>query len=37
MTFLEEQIRDSLPVWEACLDTQFLRRLAVGTLEEACL
>lgn len=37
MTFLEEQIRDSLPVWEACLDTQFLRRLADGTLEEDCL
>lgn len=36
MTFLEECIQDSLPVWRACLDTEFLRGVADGTLSENC-
>ena len=36
MTFLEECIRDSLPVWAACLDTGFLKGVADGSLPEAC-
>jgi len=34
MTFVKECIEDSLPIWEACLDTSFLRQLADGTLPE---
>ena len=36
MTFLEECIQDSLPIWERCLDTDFLRGVADGTLSEEC-
>ena len=36
MTFVEECVRDSLPIWQDCLDTPFLRGLADGTLAEDC-
>ena len=36
MSFLDGCIQDSLPVWRACLDTEFLRGIADGTLDEAC-
>lgn len=37
MTFLEECIRDSIPVWEQCLRTEFLQKMAAGELDEECL
>lgn len=36
MTFLEQCIQDSIPLWETCLDTPFLKGLADGTLPENC-
>ncbi len=36
MSFLDECIQDSLPIWRSCLDTEFLRGVADGTLDEAC-
>ena len=36
MTFLEECIQDSLPIWESCLETEFLKGVAGGTLSEEC-
>ena len=36
MTFLERCIEQSMPVWQSCLETAFLRRFADGTLDEAC-
>ena len=36
MTFLEACIQDSLPIWESCLDTKFLKGIADGTLPEEC-
>ena len=36
MTFLEECIQDSLPIWEACLETEFLKGVADGSLPEDC-
>ena len=36
MSFLETCIADSLSVWRACLETEFLRGIADGTLDEAC-
>ncbi|MBR1691087.1 MAG: TENA/THI-4 family protein [Oscillibacter sp.] len=36
MSFLDLCVEDSLPIWQRCLETDFLRRLADGTLEEAC-
>lgn len=36
MSFVEECIHDSLPIWEACLNSTFLRKLEAGTLDEAC-
>ena len=35
-TFLDTCIEDSLPIWQDCLETEFLRRLADGTLPEDC-
>ena len=34
--FAEACTADSLPIWQACLETEFLRRLAAGTLSEDC-
>ena len=34
MTFLEQCIEDSLPIWETCLQGNFLQQLAKGTLSE---
>lgn len=36
MTFLEECIQDSLPIWASCLETEFLRGIADGSLPEDC-
>lgn len=36
MTLLESCIQENLPVWESCLDTDFLRGVADGTLSEEC-
>ena len=36
MSFVEECVRDSLPIWERCLNSNFLRKLESGTLDEAC-
>ena len=35
-TFLDTCIEDSLPIWQDCLETEFLRRLSDGTLPEDC-
>lgn len=36
MNFIQRCVDDSLPIWEQCLDTEFLRQLEAGTLSEAC-
>ena len=36
MSFVDECIRDSLPIWEQCLNSEFLKKLENGTLDEAC-
>ena len=36
MTFVEECVRDSLPLWQESLETPFLRGRADGTLDEDC-
>ena len=35
MSFVAECIQDSLPIWEQCLNSQFLLKLENGTLEES--
>ncbi len=34
--FVDALIQESLPVWQQCLDSEFLRKLENGTLDEAC-
>lgn len=34
MGFVEECIKDSMPIWEKCLETPFLRGMADGSLDE---
>ena len=36
-SFVASLVEESLPVWQKCLDTEFLRRMEDGTLDEACL
>ena len=36
MGFVQELIDDSLPIWQQCLDSDFLRQLEDGTLDENC-
>ena len=36
MSFVEQCVRDSLPIWEECLNSEFLQRMADGTLDEEC-
>ncbi len=36
MSFVEECIADSMPIWEQCLHTPFLTQLEQGTLPEDC-
>ena len=36
MSFVDQCVQDSLPIWEQCLNTEFLRGLADGTLAEDC-
>ena len=35
-SFVQQLVQESLPVWEQCLHSEFLERLADGTLDEAC-
>ena len=35
-SFVQQLVQESLPVWEKCLHSEFLERLADGTLDEAC-
>lgn len=37
MSFIRSCVEDSLPVWTRCLETDFLRGMAEGTLSEDCL
>lgn len=34
--FVDSLIQESLPVWQQCLDSEFLHKLENGTLDEAC-
>ena len=36
MTFLEQCIQDSMPIWRQCLESEFVQGVAHGTLPEAC-
>lgn len=36
MPFVSALVQEDLPVWQQCLDTEFLRRMEDGTLDEAC-
>ncbi|OUQ17347.1 TENA/THI-4 family protein [Lachnoclostridium sp. An138] len=36
MNFVETCVKDSLPVWKECLESEFLRKMADGSLEEEC-
>ena len=35
-SFVLHVVQESLPVWEQCLHSEFLERLADSTLDEAC-
>lgn len=35
-SFVQQLVQESLPVWEQCLHSEFLERLADGTLDEDC-
>ena len=34
--FVEQLIQENMPIWHQCLDSEFLRKLTDGTLDEAC-
>jgi thiaminase/transcriptional activator TenA len=34
MTFYEQLLEENLPIWEECLETEFLQKLENGTLDE---
>lgn len=36
MSFVEACVKDSLPIWEDCLNSPFLRELEAGTLDKSC-
>ena len=36
MSFVAKCVEDSLPIWQECLETPFLRQLGAGTLDERC-
>ena len=36
MSFATECIQDNLSIWTDCLNSDFLRKLEAGTLDEAC-
>ena len=36
MTFLEQCIQDSMPIWQDCLESEFVQGVAHGTLPEEC-
>ncbi len=36
MSFVKELVEENLPIWQQCLDSEFLTKLENGTLDEAC-
>ena len=36
MSFVDACVQDSLPIWQQCLESDFLRGLETGTLDEEC-
>lgn len=36
MSFVEECVKDSMPIWQACLEGDFLSQMEAGTLPEDC-
>ena len=36
LTFVERIVQENMPIWQQCLDSEFLRKLADGTLDEVC-
>ena len=34
--FVDALVQESLPIWQQCLDSDFLRGLEAGTLDEDC-
>ena len=36
MSFVNELVQENLPIWEQCLNSEFLTKLENGTLDEAC-
>lgn len=37
MSFTKRLVEDSLPIWEDCLNSEFLQRMADGSLDLECL
>lgn len=37
LPFISGLVQADLPVWEQCLQSEFLQKMAAGTLDEACL
>ena len=37
MSFTKRLVEDSLPIWEDCLNSEFLQRMADGSLDPECL
>ena len=33
LTFVERIVQENMPIWQQCLDSEFLRKLADGTLD----
>ena len=36
MSFVKDLVQENLPIWQECLDSEFLTKLENGTLDEAC-
>ena len=36
MNFVDRCIADSMPIWEKCLQSEFLTKMTEGTLDEKC-
>ena len=37
MSFTKRLVEDSLPIWQDCLNSEFLQRMADGSLDPECL
>ena len=37
MSFTKRLVEDSLPIWQDCLNSEFLQRMANGSLDPECL